>query len=163
MPINEQAREALLAEVTGVSDDDLNKKPDEHSWSMKQVLEHLFLMEGAIVKTIEDQLEHGEVVNAKARPIELTVDRTKKVNAPDYTVPSDEFATLDEMELKLEASHQGLLKLTANADEIALKRKGFPHPVFGQMSLKQWIPFVGWHEKRHTLQIIEIKEQLGLA
>ncbi|WP_099157413.1 DinB family protein [Virgibacillus ndiopensis] len=160
MQRNEKVREALLVEVNEISDNDLNKKPDEKSWSIKQVLEHLFLMEGAIVKTIQDQLKNGEDVNADPKPIELTVDRSQKVNAPDYTVPSDEFFTLDEMKLKLEASRQGLLRLVANTDENELERKGFPHPVFGQMSLSQWIPFIGWHEKRHILQIQEIKEQL---
>ena len=43
-----------------------------------------------------------------------------------------------------------------------LEAKGFNHPIFGLMSLKQWIPFVGYHEKRHILQIKEVKEKLGL-
>ena len=32
--------------------------------------------------------------------------------------------------------------------------------VFGDMNLKQWIEFVGYHEERHMEQIHEIKEKL---
>ncbi|WP_106498590.1 DinB family protein [Lentibacillus sp. Marseille-P4043] len=163
MQPNDQARETILTEVNGISDENLNKKPDEKSWSIKQVLEHLFLMEGAIVKTIADQLENGEDVDTDQKPIEATVDRSKKVEAPDFADPSADYATLDEMKLKLEASHQGLIQLVEKADVDKLERKAFPHPVFGQMSLKQWIPFIGWHEKRHILQIQEVKEALGLT
>lgn len=163
MQVNDEAREALLAEVNGISDENLNQKPDEKSWAIKQVLEHLFLMEGAIVKTIEDQLANGEDVDTESKPIELTVNRDQKVEAPGFATPTDDFATLDEMKLKLAASHKGLLKLVEKADPGKLVRKAFPHPVFGPMSLKQWIPFIGWHEKRHLLQIQEVKEALGLA
>ncbi|MEN1968592.1 DinB family protein [Lentibacillus sp. N15] len=163
MHVNEEARESLLKEVNGISDDNLNKQPDAASWSIKQILEHLFLMEGVIVKMIENELENGKDVQTKPKPIELTVNRDQKVQAPDFAVPSDDFATLEELKLKLEASHQGLAQLVTNADEHVLANRAFLHPVFGEMSLNQWIPFIGWHEKRHTLQIKEVKTVLGLA
>lgn len=162
LEINNQAREELLAEVNNISDEDLNRKPSENRWSIKQVLEHLYLMEGAITKNIQGQLAEGEVVNAADRPIELSVDRSKKVNAPEFAQPSEAFVTLEELKQKLEATHKGLSELDDNSDKKLLLEKGFPHPVFGQMSLKQWIPFVGYHEKRHTEQIKEVKEVLGL-
>lgn len=161
MQINEEARAELYNEVNGLSDDELNKKPAEDEWSIKQVMEHLFLMEGAITKTIINQLENGEEVNADLKPIEASTNRSTKVTAPDFATPNDDFATLEELKLKLTATHQGLVKVAENAHESQLNAKGFPHPVFGQMSLKQWVPFVGYHEKRHTLQIKEVKEKLG--
>ncbi|WP_404451593.1 DinB family protein [Virgibacillus necropolis] len=162
MQINEEARAELFNEVNGLSDEAFNKKPAEGQWSVKQVMEHLFLMEGAITKSIIDQLENGEVVNAEPKPIEASTNRATKVTAPDFAIPNDDFATLDELKLKLTATHQGLAKVAETADEKQLEAKGFPHPLFGQMSLKQWIPFVAYHEKRHTLQIKEVKEKLGL-
>ncbi|SDQ84230.1 Uncharacterized damage-inducible protein DinB (forms a four-helix bundle) [Virgibacillus salinus] len=162
MEINNQAREELLAEVNGISDEDLNRKPSEDRWSIKQVLEHLYLMEGAITNNIRSQLVYGEVVNIADKPIELSVDRSRKVDAPKFVEPSEVFATLEELKQKLEATHNGLSELAGTSDERQLAEKGSPHPVFGQMSLKQWIPFVGYHEKRHTEQIKEVKEELGL-
>lgn len=161
MQINEEARQELYNEVNGLSDEQLNKNPADDQWSIKQIMEHLFLMEGAITKTIIDQLENGEEVDADTKPIEATTNRGTKVEAPDFAQPSGDFATLDELKLKLTATHQGLAKVAESADEKQLEAKAFSHPVFGPMSLKQWIPFVGYHEKRHTLQIKEVKDNLG--
>ncbi|ASN06658.1 DinB family protein [Virgibacillus necropolis] len=162
MQINEEARAELYNEVNGLSDEELNKKPADDKWSIKQVMEHLFLMEGAITKAIINQLENGDEVNADPKPIEATTNRGIKVDAPDYATPNDDFATLDELKLKLTATHQGLIKVEETVDEKELEAKGFPHPLFGQISLMQWIPFVAYHEKRHILQIKEVKEKLGL-
>lgn len=162
MQINEEARVELYNEVNGLSDEELNKKPADDQWSIKQVMEHLFLMEGAITKTIINQLENGEVVNADLKPIKASTNRATKVTAPNFAIPNDDFATLEELKLKLTATHQGLMKVAETAEESQLLAKGFPHPVFGQMSLKQWIPFVAYHEKRHTLQIKEVKGKLGV-
>ncbi|MFB4167016.1 DinB family protein [Virgibacillus sp. JSM 102003] len=162
MEINNQAREELLEIVKGISDEDLNRKPSENRWSMKQILEHLYLMEGAITKNIRSELAQGEVVNIADKPIELSVDRSRKVDAPEFVQPSESFATLEELKHKLEATHNGLSELACTADEKLLAEKGSVHPIFGKMNLKQWIPFVGYHEKRHTEQIKEVKEDLGL-
>ncbi|MGP4106503.1 DinB family protein [Virgibacillus sp. L01] len=162
MEINNQAREELLTEVNGISDENLNRKPSANSWSIKQILEHLYLMEGAITKKIRSQLAHGEVVNAADKPIKLSVDRNRKVDAPEFAQPSESFASLEELKQKLETTHSELSELAGTSDEKFLAEKGFEHPVFGQMSLKQWIPFVGYHEKRHTEQVKEVKIDLGL-
>src|SRR5690625_3759524 len=147
--INKEAREELLTEVEGISDEDLNTKPAADQWSVKQVMEHLYLMEGAITKSIQDQLVNGEVVEAEDKPINLTVNRDVKVDAPDFAVPSETFATAAELKQKLATTHRGLIELVNTADETLLEQKVIPHPTFGLMNLKQWIPFIGWHEKRH--------------
>ncbi|WP_077324920.1 DinB family protein [Virgibacillus siamensis] len=162
MKLNERARTALLAEAEGVSDDNLNKQPAEDRWSMKQILEHLYLMEGTIAKIIKHQLEEGEERETSDRPIELTVNRSKKVEAPDFLQPSSDYAGLDDLVRKLEASHKQLAEIVLMADEQALKERIYPHPEFGQLSLEQWIPFLAYHEMRHTEQIKEVKQALNL-
>ncbi|KGR76264.1 DinB family protein [Ureibacillus sinduriensis] len=162
MEINEKARGELFNEINGLSTESFNKKPSDDEWSIKQIVEHLCLMEGAIAKMIQGKLENGEVVNAEMKPIEAATNRKIKIDAPEFALPGNEFATLEELKTKLNVTHQTLLKIEELADEKELKIKGFPHPVFGQMSLEQWIPFVGYHEMRHILQIKEVKEKLGL-
>ncbi|WP_165769100.1 DinB family protein [Virgibacillus profundi] len=162
MKINEQAREALIGEVDGLTDEELNKKSADDQWSIKQVLEHLYLMEAAVTKTIQTQLETGEVVIAEEKPIELTINRTMKVNSPDFSLPSESFVTLEELKVNLAATHQDLKELFESTNDKQLEDRAYLHPVFGQMSLKQWIPFVGYHEMRHIEQIKEVKSKLGL-
>lgn len=162
MKINEQAREKLWNEVEGLSDEDLNKKPAADVWSIKQVLEHLYLMEGAITQTIKYQLKEGETQKIEDKPIELSTNRDVKVDAPDFAVPGDDFLTLLELKQRLAGTHEGLKELVRETDEDLLESKAYPHPAFGDLSLKQYIPFVGYHELRHLDQIKEVKEQLGL-
>ena len=162
MKVNEQARQQLLDEVNGLSDEDLNKKPAPDQWSIKQLLEHLYLMEATITKTIKKQLAFGEVVSTDEKPIEFTVRRGTKVDAPAYVFPSEEYSTLAALKEKLAATHKGLFEIANNTADEKLQEKAFPHPAFGQLNLKQWIPFVGYHEMRHIEQIREVKASLGL-
>ncbi|SIT79639.1 DinB family protein [Edaphobacillus lindanitolerans] len=156
MNINEEARRELLQAVSGLSDEELNRKPENGGWSIKQILEHLSLMEGTVAKTIKLQAKNGETVKTEERPIEASVNRDVKVDAPEFVIPSEDFATKNELEQRLAASRSILQRAVESTDERSLETKAFPHPVFGMMKLKQWIPFVGFHEKRHIEQIREV-------
>ncbi|MET3576313.1 DinB family protein [Bhargavaea ullalensis] len=161
MRVNDEARTELLEVVARLSDEDLNRKPSNGGWSIKQIMEHLYLMEGAVAKTIADQAVNGEETAAEMRPIEATVNRSVKVEAPAFTMPSDQFSSKEELKQKLSSTRSMLSKAEQTSDPQALEDKSYPHPVFGMMKLKQWIPFVGYHEKRHIDQIREVKEDLG--
>lgn len=49
---NEKIRGELLNAVNGLSDEQLNAQPETGRWSIIQVLDHLYLMERAITKSI---------------------------------------------------------------------------------------------------------------
>lgn len=163
MKVNEEAREKLLEEVAGLTDEEVNWKPSEEKWSVRQVLEHLYLMEGGIAKTIQSQLRSDEHHSTPHKPIERTVDRTQKVEVPDFARPGDTFYTLDELKSKLHESHNALQKIENRVPADQLEVKSYPHPVFGDMSLAQYIPFVGYHELRHIEQIQEVKDAMKAA
>jgi len=162
MNINDQAREELLQEVNKLTDEEINRKPTEGKWSIRQIMEHLVLMEGGIAKTVAEQLSSEDKHNTADKPIEFTINRETKVQAPEFMVPGDEFLTLDALKQKLAYTHEQLNQLAEHADPDELATRSYPHPVFGEMNLKQWIPFVGYHEKRHIEQIREVKEALNL-
>ncbi|MBO1912452.1 DinB family protein, partial [Microvirga sp. 3-52] len=147
--INDEAREQLLIEVNSLTDEELNWIPTDNRWSIRQVMEHLYLMESSISKTIKRQLFTGVQKQTSDKPIERTTDRSLKVEAPDFAQPGEVFATLDELKSKLSKSHSQLKTIANTVPEEELAAKSYPHPVFGDMSLKQWIPFVGYHELRH--------------
>ncbi|PID01855.1 hypothetical protein CSV67_12345 [Sporosarcina sp. P2] len=162
MEINDLARKELLAQVEDLSDEIINQKPTENKWSIKQIVQHLYLMEGSVAKTIQTRLADDDQNITTEKPIQLTVDRSKKVDAPDFVKPTSDFSTLHDLKSKLSATHSALDDIAENATEDQLAVKSYPHPVFGEMSLTQWIPFVGYHELRHIEQIKEVKEQLGI-
>ncbi|REB05568.1 DinB family protein [Sporosarcina sp. BI001-red] len=160
MKVNDEARAKLLQEVNYLTDEELNWKPSEDRWSVRQVLEHLYLMEGGIVQTIQNQLTKGEQHETATKPIERAVDRSTKVEVPDFARPGNTFCTLDELKEKLTASHKVLEQIESTVPKGQLEAKSYPHPVFGDMSLAQYIPFVGYHELRHIEQIQEVKESM---
>ncbi|MGE7218353.1 DinB family protein [Priestia koreensis] len=160
MTHNEEIRSRVLELAETLTDEQLNQKVRDDQWSIMQVMDHLYLMEKNLTNTMKKVLEGGEEQSVDDKPIHLTVDRSRKVDAPSYVVPSDEFITLDEMKDKLYKSRQALQEFEAETNEEKRQKKAFPHPVFGLMTVNQWIPFIGYHEERHLEQMKEIKQHL---
>ncbi len=148
-------RHMILKKVEGIDDDTLNQKPSPDAWSPMQILDHLYKMETTIAKGVSRSIEKNERKKAIKKPIQVSVSRKVKVEAPEHTVPSDEFISLDDMKKKLNSSRNRLYEAYAGVDESMLKENSLPHPVFGDVPLIQWFPFVGYHEKRHMLQLEE--------
>ena len=160
MENNKTAREEVFQSINGLSDEQLNEVVEKGRWTIMQVLDHLYLMEQSVVHVISDQLANGNTKTTSEKPIQFTTDRTTKVDAPSFVIPSKDFITLDEMKSKLSASREALLKVVNSVDQTLLEQRTYPHPAFGDLSLHQWIPFVGLHEKRHLAQIKELKSKL---
>lgn len=150
---NAAIRNQIFTAVEGLSDEKLNEKPAQGHWSPIQILDHLQRMENVVAKNISKELENGNSKKTFKKPIQLTVSRTFKVDAPSFTVPSEDFMELDVIKEKLLASREYLNRLYDNASEETLKNKSLPHPVFGKVPMVQWFPFVGLHEKRHLKQL----------
>ncbi|MBM7692814.1 putative damage-inducible protein DinB [Peribacillus deserti] len=160
METNKRFREELLNSVGTLTDEQINLQIEEGRWTIAQILEHLYLMETSITKAIVEVLGSGESQPAEDKPIHLAVNRAHRVEAPIFVTPSDDYKTLHELTEKLTSSRQLLISIVNTAEEDQLKQKSYPHPVFGRLSLFQWIPFVGYHEKRHLEQIEELKAKL---
>lgn len=158
---NEAIRNRIFESVEGLSDEQLNKKPAQEKWSAMQILDHLYKMETVIARNISKELQQGSSKKAVKKPIQLSVSRVIKVEAPSYTVPTDDFVTLDEMKEKLASSRKHLNDLYDNSSQEALAEKSMPHPVFGKVPLTQWFPFVGLHEKRHFKQLEEALREIN--
>lgn len=152
---NEKIRNEVLAAASELSDEHLNLRPSEKEWSPMQILEHLQLMETVIANNISRQLLKEESKKVMKKPIQMTVNRAIKVDAPEYVTPSDEFITLEEMKERLSQSRELLYRVYDGSTEEILTSKSMAHPVFGKVPLIQWFPFIGYHEKRHLKQLEE--------
>jgi uncharacterized damage-inducible protein DinB len=161
MKHNKEVREELLQSVLGLTDSQLNDKPTG-KWSIMQVLEHLYLLERLIVHQMSKVMLSEEETAIEDKPINRIMDRTNKFVAPSYVTPSDNFTTLTTIQEKLLKSRSALEVFIDDADEEKLLKRSITNPVLGPLNLKQWVEFIGWHEKRHLAQIEEIKEELGL-
>ena len=161
MKHNENVREELLKEVEALTDRQVNEVVEEGVWTIAQNLEHLTLMEISVAKGIKHAESKGEGKPVKEKPVHLTVDRTTKVPAPSYLEPSTDFQTLSELKDKLARSRELLLQTMADLTEQEMDEKSFKHPVFGTLSIRQWVAFIGYHEERHRLQMEEVKQRLS--
>lgn len=157
---NEKVRDEVLKAAEGLPDDLLNRKPAADEWSPMQVLEHLYLMENYIAKNVSRQIASESSEKTVKKPIQLTVNRMIKVDAPAPLVPSEEYVTLDEMKTRLNESRIFLNSVYDGTSEEVLKNKSMPHPVFGKVPLIQWFPFIGLHEKRHLKQLEKAIEKV---
>lgn len=158
---NEKIRNRIFEAVDGFTDEQLNHKPAQGTWSAMQILDHLQLMETVIAKNISKELDRATNRKAFKKPIQVTVNRAIKVKAPSYTQPTDEFIEFAEMKDKLAASRKQLNDVYDNASESALKFKSMSHPLFGKVPLFQWFPFVGLHEKRHLKQLEDVLSKIN--
>ncbi|MTD29884.1 DinB family protein [Planomicrobium sp. YIM 101495] len=152
---NAKIRYDVLKAVEGLDDERLNTKPDDGSWSAMQVLDHMQKMEWVIATNVEKELEKEKNIKAVKKPIQVTISRAVKVEAPKFVVPTGEFVSLEEMKEKLNLSHNKLYEVYDTAPKHLLEEKSLPHPVFSRLPLSQWFPFVGLHEKRHLAQLRE--------
>lgn len=152
---NARIRHTILKKVESFNDNALNEKPSEGEWSAMQILDHLLKMEEAITAGVAKTAKKNERKKALKKPIQLSVSRKVKVDAPNHTVPEEKFFTLEEMKEKLNESRNRLYEVYTHTDEETLQNNSMPHPVFGDVPLVQWFPFIGYHEKRHLIQLEE--------
>ncbi|MFC7687945.1 DinB family protein [Ureibacillus sp. GCM10028918] len=154
-------REEIMKSVQTLTDDQLNTVVTEGTWSIAQVLEHLYMMEVNVVRLIQLALSKEDEFEAPGSfPLSVIADRSIKISAPEYLIPSSNFQTLHELKEKLSASRASIEKVLQEHSEEELNQKTFAHRRFGVLSLNQWIALIGYHEQRHIGQIEEIKQAL---
>ncbi|MGE6488626.1 DinB family protein [Paenisporosarcina sp. NPDC076898] len=157
---NNDIRKELFQTVEGLTDEQFNQKPANDGWSPKQIFEHLVRMETVIATNIARELKNPDSPKARKKPIGLSTNRLIKVEAPGYTTPTEDYKTKMEMQKELHESRLFLLDVYESSTKTNFKEKSFKHPIFGQVPLIQWFPFVGLHEKRHLKQLKKTIEKL---
>jgi len=150
---NNVIRKNLFKQIDSLTNEQFNEKPDEESWSPKEIIDHLVKMEKTIIKGIKKELENPTSPKVKKKPIKLSTLRIVKVKAPTYTEPSSEYSRTEEMKAQLHQVRMELLSLYKSSNPSILEGKSLKHPIFGQVPLIQWFEFTGLHEKRHAKQL----------
>lgn len=156
----QKVRGEIWESVKGLSDEQLNMVVAEGTWTIAQVLEHLYLIEKVAIEGFTNIKRINERNPVKIRRVHLIIDRSQKVDAPEFLVPKREFQTLVTLKEKLQGTREIIVRKYKTYSERDLTEMAMPHPVFGSLTLGQWISFIGYHEKRHLAQIEEIKEAL---
>ena len=153
-----ETRQRLLDEIALLNFDELNKKPDDNSWSIAQICHHLSLAETSFAKAIRYGLKQTEASKAEPKFIESMSDRSRKFTAPNIVNPGEEPLETQSVINLLKESRAFLFNLLDQIEDTAiLTERSAKHALFGELPLNQWVELVGLHEQRHIEQIKDIK------
>jgi hypothetical protein len=158
----------LRAAVDTVPSERRCERPAPDRWSVAEVLEHLVMVERAVMKACARQLgaarESGlpaETETTSIRhllPPERVASRERQLVAPEMLRPKGIDAATAWADL--ERTRQQLRDFVMSADGLALGEVSFAHPSLGTLNLYQWLLFAAGHHARHADQIREIARQL---
>jgi len=156
-----ETRKQLVNEITSLSFEELNIAVKENTWSVAQVCHHLYLAEKSFVHGINYALKQKDSPEVALKPIDRISDRTKKIDAPHFVIPSEEPFEIHHILNMLKESRTMLLNVLNKIEtDSILREKSAKHPLFGILPLTQWIELIYLHEQRHIEQINEIKSQI---
>jgi hypothetical protein len=161
----DNAHEALVTEVTGLSDAQSRFTPSPEAWSVSGIVEHLAIVEDRIVSRLHELLtsppEPDKPVATKEEDDALKrriLDRSSKAQAPEATHPTGKSITESLDSLLVSRNKIRDILRSAPAD---FRQRSMPHPRLGPMDCHQWLVTLGGHCARHTQQIIETKTAPG--
>ncbi|MEO2075636.1 MAG: DinB family protein [Bacillus sp. (in: firmicutes)] len=156
-----EARASLFNEISLLRDKELNKSPGPDKWSIAQVCHHLAITEKLFARAIEYGLKQSSNNHIKQKNIQVLLDRTIKVEAPEIVKPALESLELVQVtELLYDSRNYLLTVLDKVQDKVILREKSAKHPIFGELPLNQWIDLIYLHDQRHIDQIKEIKNSI---
>jgi hypothetical protein len=161
---NGAAREALLAEVRGLSEAQLAFQPAPGKWSIGEILDHLSLAERSIARVASRILQQaagrgliGEP--GSMDPLPHRLDREMfdaPAAAPESVLPSPG-RPITHLLSSLGESRERLLEVSSRADGRVVGNVTIRHFQLGDLHFYQWLALEGAHESKHLAQIRRIK------
>lgn len=152
-----ETRNRLLKEIASFNDENFNKKLAPDQWSPAQICHHLVLVEKAFANVIAYGVKKDKPI-AEPKDLSFFKDRTKKINAPEMVLPTEEPLEVQQIKEMLQASRSEFLAVLERIeDRSILAKKSAKHPIYGDMPLDQWVEMLFLHEDRHIEQMRAIK------
>lgn len=155
--------ELLFTSVNALNAEQLSYKPAENSWSVLECLEHIYLIDKAVLGAISAPPSENSSENNKTELFSeeklnklLIGGRSFKVPAPDFVKPTGQFSSIDE-------ATQSIQLIINKIDHFITSHPfeqythTYKHPVLGAMTPTDWIHFLVSHTQRHIHQIEDLK------
>ncbi|WP_346238943.1 DinB family protein [Niabella insulamsoli] len=156
------AKALLDKETKGLSDEQLNWKPNDSTWSIANCVEHITLTEKGIfdwamttLKETADPAQKSEVKVSDDQIKAMIEQRTQKAKAPEQLKPGGALKDYQKAmaTFKEQSDHlENYIKTTK--DDL---RDHFAKTPIGTIDTYQMLVFLTAHTRRHTAQIIELK------
>jgi hypothetical protein len=158
----DSTRAALIATAGGVNSSFAQMRPHDGTWSAREVLAHLAIVENGVVARMNASIakarEAGIGPDLSGASFMNTLDRfavaepLTKWTAPARTI-SENAGTIDESLASLASSRERLKQTLIDSSDIDLHSMKSTHPALGDLDIYQWALFVAQHEERHRKQV----------
>lgn len=158
---------AFLKSIEGLTDEQLNYKASDSTWSVDGNVKHLAAVEQTILSMVEDALKQpanpekrADIKVSDEQMIKNYENRTNKVKTlPSLEPQNISFASTSEALASLKQNREKAINFI-NTTKEDLRNHVIAYP-FGSYDCYQSILILGSHMNRHTQQIEEVKSQAG--
>jgi hypothetical protein len=161
-----ETQKGLASAIKGLSENQLNWKPNDSTWSAADCVEHLTLSEknlfGMLMNTLKEDAnpaKRSELKMDDEAVKKLITDRSFRVKTREGFIPTGEFGNAAGALKVFNERREALLKYIKETKD-DLRNHFFELP-FGLIDSYQVILFLSGHTIRHTDQIAELKAMPG--
>lgn len=156
-----QTQSELMVAIKDLSEDQLNYKPNEESWSIAETMEHIAISEKNIFGIVEmtlttepDASKRSEVKMSDEQLLGIITSRDQKVKTRPEFEPTNSFGSYEGSVEAFKVQRKSNLVFVKKTKE-DLRNRYFDFP-FGKVDSYQVILFMSGHTQRHMKQIVEI-------
>ena len=157
----QNTRDALVKKVGGLSEAQLNFKPDPNVWSVAECVEHIAISENNLfgfcqiaLQQPADPSKRSEVKMSDEDIVKMITDRTSKMKTQEAFEPTGKFGSFDATLTEFKAKRDyNINYVRTTEDDLRNHYNDFP---FGKIDAYQTILFMAAHSKRHIAQIEEV-------
>lgn len=166
---NAAERRRLVALVEGLPQSAADWRPGPDDWSIGEVAHHVILAEESMRTAVERSVaRHAAGKRFEPMPdaeralpfAELAARRgtpaTAPLKHPEIVTPTRGRAVGD-LVLELERGAAVSRAVFEALDPDLLRRLTCPHPLFGVLTLYQWVELIGSHDRTHADQIARVR------
>jgi len=150
---------AEIASALGpLSAPQLGYHPSPGAWSIAEIVEHLAITESGQLRVLRSLTEKAEAGGKVAASVEVTLDErfrdsaNGKIKTRQQSEPTGSVPAADSL-ANLRAIEASLIELRPRLQRVDVSSVRFQHPALGDLTLGQWLAFVGVHEERHLRQM----------
>lgn len=161
----ESRRKKILNQLQMLPQNHLIVKPDPDKWSIVEVIQHLVLVEQAIVEqtfrapVIPDSERSPRSREALEMVLEI-LEKDVQVDVPSASMEPDGQITLDVLRTQWEESRAQLSRFFMRLDKESVKALVFSHPVAGSLNALDMLDLANVHTDYHIRQIEGIQGHL---
>ncbi|MEL6250798.1 MAG: DinB family protein [Bacteroidota bacterium] len=164
----EQKKADLLSSLDKYPNPVLSQRPDESSWCVLQVLDHLEKIELAAITYLEKKLSHdaplkksGIMTNVKSFALHTALRIPfAKYRAPKRLMGGKEPRSYEEIKESWGSTRQRFQELLEPMSEELVHAEFFNNPNVGRIKILHQMSFLNLHFDRHRKQVDKIISQV---